>query len=217
MAERNIVDVGKFLQQYGWNVGENPAFGSGRVGVHAPGSYHYSGKAIDVTVPQGQDVAPAFAGGKPIPWKQRTGELSWRAKQLGLFQEALGPGDKGHDTHVHLALPDKKQFTDQQLQWLATGRYKTPEGKLTDVMPGAQQQLPPQQQQQQQADLTTPGITYNIYVKQPAQDQQVTPKQLLADFIQKRMSAPQNFSPNDIYSALTAAATNPNIDLADLS
>ena len=99
MADRNIVDVGQFLQKYGWNVGENPNFGTGRVGGHAPGSYHYTGQAIDVTVPQGKDVAPAFTGGKPIPWKQRTGELSWRAKQLGVFSEALGPGDKGHETH----------------------------------------------------------------------------------------------------------------------
>jgi len=38
---------------------------------------------------------------------------------------------------VHLALEGKKFITDPQLEWLATGRYKTPDGKLTDVMPMA--------------------------------------------------------------------------------
>lgn len=133
MAERSIVDIGKYLQRFGLNVGENPAFG-GVGGGHSPTGYHPKGLAIDVRDWR-PDVAPAYAGGKPIPWKQRTGELSWRAKQLGVFSEALGPGDPGHDTHVHLALEGKKPLSDQQLEWLATGRYKTPEGKLTDVMP----------------------------------------------------------------------------------
>lgn len=137
MAERSIVDIGKYLQRFGLRVGENPAFG-GVGGGHSPTGYHPKGLAIDVTDWR-PDVAPAYAGGKPISWKQRTGELSWRAKQLGAFNEALGPGDPGHDTHVHLALQGKKYLTDQQLEWLATGRYKTPEGKLTDVMPTATQ------------------------------------------------------------------------------
>jgi hypothetical protein len=137
MAERSIVDIGKYLQRFGLRVGENPAFG-GVGGGHSPTGYHPKGLAIDVTDWR-PDVAPAYEGGKPIPWKQRTGELSWRAKQLGTFNEALGPGDPGHDTHVHLALEGKKYLTDQQLEWLATGRYKTPEGKLTDAMPTATQ------------------------------------------------------------------------------
>jgi len=139
MAERSIVDIGKYLQRFGLRVGENPAFG-GVGGGHSPTGYHPSGEAIDVTDWR-PDVAPAYQGGKPIPWKQRTGELSWRAKQLGLFNEALGPGDPGHDTHVHLALAGKKYITDPQLEWLATGRYKTPEGRLTDVMPTATQPI----------------------------------------------------------------------------
>lgn len=133
MAERSIVDIGKALQRFGLRVGENPAFGGIGSG-HSPTGYHPKGLAIDVTDWR-PDLAPAYEGGKPISWKQRTGELSWRAKQLGLFNEALGPGDPGHDTHVHLALEGKKFVTDPQLEWLATGRYKTPEGKLTDVMP----------------------------------------------------------------------------------
>lgn len=161
----SIADIGKELQKYGLRVGENPAFS--KVGTHAPGSYHYSGKAIDVTDWR-PDVAPAFTGGKPIPWKQRTGELAYRAKKSGLFTEALGPGDPGHETHVHLALENPAQASKELLQWVATGRYKTPEGKLTDVMPAvgpapAPPQLPAPEQQKA-------GDTY-IFVKQQKAEQ----------------------------------------------
>ncbi len=133
MAPRSIVDVGKFLQKYGLNIGENPAFG-GVGGGHSPTGYHPVGLAIDVRDWR-PDMAPAYEGGEKKHWKQRTGELSWRAKQLGIFNEALGPGDKGHDTHVHLALEGNKPISDQQLEWLATGRYKNPTGQLVSTMP----------------------------------------------------------------------------------
>jgi hypothetical protein len=135
MAERSIVDVGKYLQQYGLRVAENPAFG-GVGGGHSPTGYHPKGLAIDVTDWR-PDMAPAYEGGPKLDWKTRTGNLSWRAKQLGLFNEALGPGDPGHDTHVHLALAGKKFITDPQLRWLATGRTVNEKGELTDVMPTA--------------------------------------------------------------------------------
>jgi len=137
MANLSIVDVGRIGENYGWKIGQNSAFE--KVGTHAPGSYHYSNKAIDITAPQGKDIAPAYPGGKPIPWQQRTNELSWRAKQLGGFAEALGPGDPGHNTHVHLALNNPQQFTPQQLEWMFTGRTKNSQGQLTDIMPGANQ------------------------------------------------------------------------------
>lgn len=135
IPNRSIVDIGKYLQSHGLNIGEHPAFGGVGQG-HSPTGYHPVGLAIDVR-DRRPDMAPAYKGGQFKHWKQRTGELSWRAKQLGVFSEALGPGDKGHDTHVHLALEGQKPITDQQLEWLATGRYKTKEGKLTDVMPEA--------------------------------------------------------------------------------
>ena len=47
----DIVALGRALQGMGINVSEHPAFG--RVGVHAPGSAHYSGRAIDVNGPPG--------------------------------------------------------------------------------------------------------------------------------------------------------------------
>jgi hypothetical protein len=42
---------------------------------------------------------------------------------------------------VHLALEGKKPITEQQLEWLATGRT-TQGGKLTDIMPGAVPEAP---------------------------------------------------------------------------
>ena len=156
----NIVDFGKAAQQYGWVVGENPAFGTGRVGGHAPGSYHYSGKAIDITAPTNVDVAPAYPGGKPISWQQRTGELKYRLNQLGQLTEVLGPGDPGHSTHVHAAITNSANLTPQQLEWAFTGRYKTPEGKLTDVMPGAVQ---PQTTTPTTTTAAT-GNTVNVYL-----------------------------------------------------
>jgi len=139
MAERTIVDIGKYLQGFGLNIGQHPQFGGVGKG-HSPTGYHPTGEAIDVRDWR-PDVAPAYEGGKPISWKQRTGELAWRAKQLGIFNEALGPGNKGHDTHVHLALAGKKYIPENQLEWLATGRWKTPEGTLSDVMPTVSQSV----------------------------------------------------------------------------
>lgn len=161
----SIVDLGKAAQQYGgWVVGENPNFGSGRVGGHAPGSYHYSGKAIDITAPTNVDMAPAYPGGKPIPWQQRTGELSWRLKQLAQvtpgLTEVLGPGDPGHGTHVHVAIDKLAGLTPQQLQWGFTGRTTDASGKLTDVMPGAAPAAPANTPPTSSAKT---GNTVNIY------------------------------------------------------
>jgi hypothetical protein len=85
------IAVGKMLQGMGLNVAENPAFGNGRVGGHAPNSYHYSGRAIDVTGPDSQlDAAYAkLKGTNPA-------ELLWRT--AGHYDHlhaayALGPGN----------------------------------------------------------------------------------------------------------------------------
>ena len=131
-----ITDIAKKLKEFGWTPGEHPDVGTGRVGKHSPGSYHYSGQAIDVTR-QGPDMSAAYVGGPKRSWQDLTGELKYRAKKSGLFTEVLGPGDPGHSTHTHLALKGPVNTTPEMMQWVATGRYKTPEGKLTDVMPGA--------------------------------------------------------------------------------
>lgn len=146
MAERTIADIGRYLKKFGLDIGEHPEFGGVGSG-HSPKGYHPVGQAIDVRDWRA-DIAPAYEGGKPKSWKERTGELRWRASKLGLFNEVLGPGDPGHDTHVHLALAGKKYITDPQLEWLATGRYKTAEGKLSDIMPGADLVASTQQQEE---------------------------------------------------------------------
>ena len=210
MADRSISDVGKFLQKYGLKIGEHPEFG-GVAGVHAKGSYHYApgGAAIDVTDWR-PDVAPAYEGGKPIPWKQRTGELSWRAKQLGLFSEALGPGDKGHETHVHLALPGKKTISDQQLEWLATGRTKDPQGRLTDVMPGAMQ--PQQAQQMPQGQQVAQQSKGNTYIVIPdSSTKEGGSQDFLANYLQNVMQTPQlKSSINPTAMLMAAVNQTPN-------
>jgi hypothetical protein len=72
------------LQAWGLRVAENPAFGDGRVGKHAPGSYHYSGRAIDVTGPAAL-LDQAYAKLKAT----NPAELLWRTA--------------GHFDHLHVA------------------------------------------------------------------------------------------------------------------
>jgi hypothetical protein len=80
-----VVAVGKMLQGMGLHVAENPAFGTGRVGKHAPGSYHYSGRAIDVTGSTAQ-LDAAYA----------------KLKAMGGYAELLWR-TAGHYDHLHVA------------------------------------------------------------------------------------------------------------------
>jgi hypothetical protein len=91
---------------------------------------------------------------------------------------------------VHLALEGKKPITDQQLEWLATGRT-TQGGKLTDVMPGgvlsapsAAPQLPPNVDQRTQDVLEAflHGTQYKIGPRE-----QAAPKETLALTIKKQL------------------------------
>ena len=64
-------------------------------GSHSRTSRHYAGLAFDVSTINGRKV--------------RSGSPYWRAflsrcRQLGAT-ETLGPGDKGHSTHIHAAWP----------------------------------------------------------------------------------------------------------------
>jgi len=193
MAGVNIVDFAKVLQQHGWTPDQHPDVGTGRVGKHAPGSYHYSGQAIDVTR-QGPDRSAAYPGGPLSSWEKLTGDLKFRAKKSGLFTEVLGPGDPGHSTHTHLALKGPVNATPELMQWIATGRHKTPEGKLTDVMPGAQLSAP---QQQQQPPAPAPaGAVYNIYFqgkkKEDAETENLfpSPNDFLTGYVKNKIDVP---------------------------
>ena len=65
--------------------------------VHSPNSYHYYDEAIDV-----QDWRDDVIDG--VGWKDRTANLRNLLKGSGA--EVLGPGDSGHDSHLHLAAKD---------------------------------------------------------------------------------------------------------------
>ena len=89
-----LVDFGKRLQKnFGLTVVEHPEFG-GVTDVHAPNSYHKYGEAIDI-----QDWRDDEIDG--VDWRTRTGNL--RDMLRGAGPEVIGPGQKGHDSHVHLA------------------------------------------------------------------------------------------------------------------
>jgi len=81
---KKVTAAGKMHQGMGLNVAENPYFGDGRVGKHAFGSYHYAGRAIDVTGPPAK-LDAAYAQLK----NTNPAELLWRTA--------------GHFDHLHVA------------------------------------------------------------------------------------------------------------------
>ena len=132
-----IVDIGRGLERYGLRVREHSEFGGVTPGAHSSRGYHPHDEAIDVTDWR-QDNGPEYEGGPSLSWTERTRNLRDRARQLGGFNEVLGPGDKGHDTHLHLALRGRREdWDDQKLEWLATGRYRKADGSYGLELPGA--------------------------------------------------------------------------------
>jgi hypothetical protein len=86
----NIVALGKALQGMGIKVSEHPAFGP--VGQHAPGSAHYSGRAIDVNGPPGMVEA-----NDPV-WGPKFDKLAESMRAAGykvIWRSA------GHYNHLH--------------------------------------------------------------------------------------------------------------------
>jgi hypothetical protein len=132
----SIVDIGRALKSYGFDIGEHPEFGGVSSTAHSQNSHHHYGEAIDVGDWRA-DQGPEYEGGTPLHWKERTRRLAERGKQLGIFNEVFGPQDNnGHDTHVHKALRGKAQGIDaSHLEWLATGRHKKADGNYTYDMP----------------------------------------------------------------------------------
>ena len=109
-----IIALGERLQNnFGLTIREHEHFDPVD-SVHSPNSYHYYGEAIDV-----QDWRDDVIDG--VGWKDRTKNL--RDLMRGSGAEVLGPGDKGHDTHLHLAAKDGVfKLNGQQYNYLFGGK-----------------------------------------------------------------------------------------------
>jgi len=89
--DRRMLNAMKTLAQEGYTFNVTSIAG----GSHSRTSRHYAGLAFDVSTINGRKV--------------RSGSPYWRAflsrcRQLGAT-ETLGPGDRGHSTHIHAAWP----------------------------------------------------------------------------------------------------------------
>ena len=96
----SIIEIGKALQDLGFTVRENPHFGG--VGQHSPGSAHYSGNAIDVTIQPG---SPLLAGRPDSDWKALTAQYGEKLRQMYPQAQVLHPGYDpvgGHHEHIHI-------------------------------------------------------------------------------------------------------------------
>jgi len=105
MHQVSIVDFGNRLQSnFGLSVGEHSSFG-GTTDIHAENSHHDFDEAIDVTDWRADNI-------NGVSWQQRTSNL--RDMLRGSAHEVLGPGFKGHDTHVHIGAHGGKLNLNQQ-------------------------------------------------------------------------------------------------------
>jgi hypothetical protein len=95
-----IVELGKGLLgklgPRGLTVQENPAFGTGKVGRHAPGSLHYSSRAIDMSFPSSKR------------YREEAAALGRQLQQALPGAQVFHPGndpDGGHQEHIHVGFP----------------------------------------------------------------------------------------------------------------
>ncbi len=166
-----LVDFGRRLQDnFGLNVVEHPEFG-GVSDVHAPNSYHKYGEAIDI-----QDWRPDEIDG--VSWTIRTGNL--RDMLRGAGPEVLGPGDKGHPSHVHLAATGGiLSLSEDQYQYFFGGKS----GGKSALFNGAVPNDPTN------PDPSTPSPTADSDVPAPALDySNMTGSQLNAEYDKLRMA-----------------------------
>ena len=93
-----------------------------------------------------------------------------------------------------MALEGTKPLTDQQLEWLATGRYKTAEGKLTDIMPGADLVASTQQKDESSGDDLS-SLMSLLQLTKPKQKtlQEVMLEQTLGEALTPQPSMSQQF------------------------
>jgi len=98
-----VVDVGRKLQDMGFQVREHPAFGG--VGKHSPNSHHYAGHALDLTIQPGSKL---LEGRPDSDWRQLTADAGRALQAMYPGAEIFHPGYDtvgGHGTHIHLAFP----------------------------------------------------------------------------------------------------------------
>jgi hypothetical protein len=84
-----LTGILKLVETYSFRISELAG------GSHSRGSRHYDGVTVDVNVINGQHVGATHPG---VPNFKRD------CRSLGAT-EVLGPGDPGHDTHIHCAWP----------------------------------------------------------------------------------------------------------------
>lgn len=102
--KHEVVEIGRWAEKkFGLSVGENPHFG-GVAPVHATNSYHYSGRAIDVS--GDPDAMRKFAHAVAKRYGPELAELFWQ----GAGGVNYDNGHKvpqgfvtGHEDHVHVA------------------------------------------------------------------------------------------------------------------
>jgi len=111
----------------GLRFAENAEHGGVSPTAHAKGGFHYHDggrSAVDIRDWR-PDNAPEYAGGPNVHWVQRTKNFRDRFRTLvgknGPGAEAFGPGDRDHDSHGHLGMKGKWDFTPDSIAWLATG------------------------------------------------------------------------------------------------
>ncbi len=95
----DIVALGRFLQQYGYQVGEHPAFGGVcSNGCHVTNSWHYRNGAIDVN-------ADHFSGGEMAAFDPIAGDIS----ALGYNVLWRVPDHYNH-MHIDIGAPGSGEF-----------------------------------------------------------------------------------------------------------
>lgn len=101
----DIVSLGKWAEKkFGLSVGENPHFG-GVAPVHATNSYHYSGRAIDVS--GDPEAMRKFAQAVAKKYGSKLAELFWQgAGGIDIDNGQVVPQGfvSGHTDHVHVAI-----------------------------------------------------------------------------------------------------------------
>jgi hypothetical protein len=106
-----------------------------------------------------------------------------------------------------LALKGAANATPEMMQWVATGRYKTPEGKLTDVMPGAQSTSGTTETTKSAIDSAANTLLKAIF---GAQEKQPTlTEQLLGSMLEQKLTTKK---PQDFLSSYMNSGVNPYED-----